>query len=252
MAKADGKTPAKAGEALRRDLLQAALQHVPFDGWSEAALRHAAKDLEIDPALAANAYPGGGAELVAAYSEEIDRRTLEELEKLPLDEMKVREKIHAGVMTRLELLEPDIEAVRRGLSFLALPHNAPLATRLLYRTVDSLWYAAGDRATDYNFYTKRALLAGVYSSTLLFWLNDSSEGHAATHDFLDRRISEVLKIGGRLGKGVGRLMDLPDRLADRISRGPLRGAAQGGPLSGLRDGLRGGMRGGTPRGGRSR
>lgn len=242
MAKADKGKTAKAGEALRQDLLHAALQHVAFDGWGEAALRQAAKDLDVDPALAANAFPGGGRELIAAYSEEIDRRTLEALEKLPLGEMKVREKIHAGVMTRLELLEPDIEAVRRGLSFLALPHNAPLATRLLYRTVDSLWYAAGDRATDYNFYTKRALLAGVYSSTLLFWLNDTSEEHAATHDFLDRRISEVLKIGGRIGKSVGRLMDLPDRLADRLAQGKARGPRGG--LQGFRDGLRGGLRGG--------
>lgn len=235
MPKADGRKPAKAGEALRRDLLQAALQHVPFDGWSETALRHAARDLEVDPALAANAFPGGGAELIAAYSAEIDRRTLEALEKLPLDEMKVRERIHAGVMTRLELQEPDKEAVRRGLSFLALPYNAPLAAKLLYRAVDALWYAAGDRATDYNFYTKRALLAGVYSSTVLYWLNDGSEGHTATRDFLDRRISEVLKIGGRLGKGIGGLMDLPDRLAERMSRGLSRG-----PRGGLRGGLRGG------------
>ena len=252
MPKADPETEAgeaRAGEALRRDLLGAALQHVPFDGWSEAALRHAAKDLELDSALALNAFPGGASELIAFYSEEIDRRTLEALEEMPLEEMKVREKIHAGVMTRLELLEPDIEAVRRGLSFLALPFNAPLATRLLYRTVDSLWYAAGDRATDYNFYTKRALLAGVYSSTLLFWLNDSSEEHAATHDFLDRRISEVLKVGGRLGKNMSRLMDLPDRLAERMAQGPGLRPGKGrsplgrGPLSGLRDGLRGGLRG---------
>ena len=143
MPKVDPETAAPesgAVEALRRDLLGAVLQHVPFDGWSEAALRHAAKDLEIDPALAANAFPGGPCELIAFYSEEIDRRTLIALEAMPLDDMKVRDKIHAGVMTRLELLEPDIEAVRRGLSFLAVPFNAPLATRLLYRTVDSLWY----------------------------------------------------------------------------------------------------------------
>lgn len=240
MPKAKGGPKAKTGEALRQDLLAAALDHVAFDGWSEAAIRSAAKDLDIDPALAANAFPGGGGELIAFYSAEIDRRTLEALEKLPLEEMKVREKIHAGVMTRLELLEPDKEAVRRGLSFLALPFNAPLAAKLLYRTVDALWYAAGDRATDYNFYTKRGLLAGVYSSTLLFWLNDSSEDYAATHAFLDRRISEVLKIGGRLGKGMAGLMDLPDRLAERMTRA----GAGGGPLSELREGLRGGLRSG--------
>lgn len=227
MAQSKGEATALTGEALRQELLTAVLPHVGFDGWSEAALRAAAKDLDVDPALAANAFPGGGAELVAAYSAEIDRRTLEALESLPLDEMKVREKIFAGVMTRLELLEPDKEAARRALTFLALPFNAPLAAKLLYRTVDALWYAAGDRATDYNFYSKRALLAGVYSSTLLFWLNDSSEDHAATRAFLERRITEVLKIGGRLGKGMAGLMSLPDRLTARMTQGP-RGPLRGG------------------------
>ncbi|MEX0922716.1 MAG: COQ9 family protein [Rhodovibrionaceae bacterium] len=239
MPKAKGAARKAAGETLRADLLAAALPHVAFDGWSEAVLRSAAKDLDVDPALAANAFPGGGRELIAFYSQEIDRRCLEALEALPLEEMKVRDKIHTGVMTRLELLEPDKEAVRRGLSFLALPHNAPLAAKLLYRTVDALWYAAGDRATDYNFYTKRGLLAGVYSSTLLFWLNDSSADYAATHGFLDRRIAEVLKIGGRLGKGMAGLMNFPDRLAARMTQPGARG-----PLAGLRSGLRGGFRAG--------
>ena len=78
--------------------------------------------------------------------------------------------------------------------------------------MDSIWYAAGDRSTDYNYYTKRLLLAGVYSSTLVFWLNDRSEGGAASWAFLDRRIDEVMKVGGYLGKTVGRLLDLPERL----------------------------------------
>src|SRR3546814_12431444 len=93
---------------------------------------------------------------------------------------------------------------------------------------------AGDRATDYNLYTKRALLAGGYSSTLLYWLNDRSEGFAATWAFLDRRIGEVLKVAGQLGKGVGTALSLPERLVATITqarqgkawrgRGSLRGA----------------------------
>ncbi len=90
------------------------------------------------------------------------------------------------------------------------------------RTVDALWYAAGDRSTDYNYYTKRLLLAGVYSSTLLVWLNDKSEDHGATWAFLERRIDNVLVIGGRLGKGVKGLLDLPDRLAQRLTPGAAR------------------------------
>jgi ubiquinone biosynthesis protein COQ9 len=204
-------------EKLRRDLLQASLPHVPFDGWSPAVLRAAAKDLGVDPALALNAFPGGPAELVEAFSTWADQGMLAELEKRDLAAMKVRERVAAGVRVRLEQTEPHREAVRRALSFCALPRHAPLGLKCLYRTVDAIWYAAGDRATDYNFYSKRLLLSGVFSSTLLFWLNDRSEGYGETWAFLERRIGEVLKVAGRLGKTAKAALDLPDRLARRFT-----------------------------------
>jgi ubiquinone biosynthesis protein COQ9 len=204
--------------ALRLDLLEVALRHVAFDGWSEQALLAGARDLDLSPAEAHNLFPGGARELVEAFSEEIDRRMLEKLEAAPLAEMKVREKIALGVRTRLDLLESYREEVQRGLSFLALPPNVPLATKLTWRTCDLIWYAAGDTATDYNYYTKRSLLAGVYSSTLLYWLSDRSEGREATWDFLERRITDVLKIGGTLGKSIQRALDAPQALFGRRSR----------------------------------
>jgi ubiquinone biosynthesis protein COQ9 len=203
-------------EKLRGELLQASLAHVAFDGWSRTALRAAARDLDIDPVLAFNAFPGGEAELIEAFSTWADHRMLDSLAGRDLAAMKVRERIAAAVRLRLELLEPHREAVRRGLAFFALPPNAADGLKCLYRTVDAIWYAAGDRATDYNFYTKRLLLAGVYSSTLLFWLDDASESREKTWAFLERRIAEVLKVGGRLGKAVSGVLDLPDRLARRI------------------------------------
>jgi ubiquinone biosynthesis protein COQ9 len=209
-------------ETLRHDLLQASLGHVAFDGWSRTTLRAAARDLGVDPALAQNAFPGGEAELVEAFSTWADDRMLDALDKRNLPAMKVRDRITAGVRLRLELLEPHQEAVRRGLAFFALPQNGPLALKCLYRTVDAIWYAAGDRATDYTFYTKRLLLAGVTSSTLLVWLNDGSEGRADTWAFLERRIAEVLQVTGRLGKAVDGALDLPDRIARRFGPRPLR------------------------------
>jgi ubiquinone biosynthesis protein COQ9 len=222
-------------EETRAKLLAAALAHVPFDGWSGRALQAGAADLGLDPALAANAFPGGPAELIEAFSAGIDRRMLVELEARDLKAMKHRQRIATGVRARLELLAPQREAVRRGLSFLALPRNAALGAKCLYRTADAIWHAAGDTSTDYNFYTKRLLLAGVYSATLLFWLNDESEGFAGTWAFLDRRIGEVVKIGGRLGRAVGGLLDLPDRI---LRARPRRGTRPGaGPGAGVRPGL---------------
>ena len=210
-------------EKVREKLLLAALPHVAFDGWSDRALRAGAEDAGLSPAEALNAFPAGPSEALALFSAWADREMLARLEKLDLGTMKVREKVAAGVRLRLEVLAPHKEAVRRGLAVLTLPTNGGQGLKGLHRTVDAIWLMAGDRATDYNYYTKRLLLAGVLSSTTLFWLNDRSEDHAATWAFLERRIDEVLKIGGRLGKTVKSLLDLPDRVM--AARGP-RGFAR--------------------------
>ena len=196
----------------RDSLMLAILPHVAFDGWSQSAIKSGAADAGIEPAVAFNTFPAGPADLMAHFSAWADRRMLETLEKQDVAAMRVSERVAAGVRTRLELLAPHREALRRGLAFLAMPQQATLGLKCLYRTVDAIWYAAGDTSTDYNFYSKRMLLAGVYSSTLLYWLNDKSEDFVDSWAFLDRRIAEVLKIGGRLGKTMKSLMDLPERL----------------------------------------
>jgi ubiquinone biosynthesis protein COQ9 len=132
----------------------------------------------------------------------------------------VRERIAAGVRTRLALLEPHREAVRRALALLALPQNLGLGLRLLYDTVDAVWYAAGDTATDFNFYTKRGLLAGVLAATTLYWLDDRSPGGEQTEAFLQRRLADVMalpKLGARLRERVGWLPD-PFRLMRVVRR----------------------------------
>ena len=205
--------------AQRQELLLAALPHVVFDGWTAGAIRSAADDLGWSPAQAMNAFPGGATELIEAFSDWADRGMLAAFEAAEQSDLRLSDKVAAAVRARLELLEPHKEAVRRGVAFFALPANGPLGLKCLYRTVDAVWYAVGDRSTDYNFYTKRLLLAGVVSSTLLCWLNDRSEGHAETWAFLDRRISQVVRVGGRLGKRMKGLLDLPERLLRRRASG---------------------------------
>ncbi len=199
-------------EKTRESLLLATLPQVTFDGWTQRAIDAGAADAGLDRASALNAFPGGPAEMLEFFGRWADAQMLAELEKRNLAEMRVRDRVATAVQTRLGIIEPHREAVRRGLSLLALPPYGPIALKMLYRTVDAIWYAAGDSSTDYNFYTKRMLLAGVYSSTLLYWLNDSSEDYAESWAFLERRISEVLKIGGRLGKTMKGLLDFPERV----------------------------------------
>ena len=181
-------------EGTRRRLLDATLPHVPFDGWTGTALMAGAREIGLSPAEVANVFPGGPIEMIEFMSTEADQRMLEALEREDPAALKVRERVALGVRRRLELYAADREAVRRALSVLALPQNGPLALRLLYRTVDAIWYAAGDTATDFNFYTKRALLAGVYGATVLAWLDDRSPGLEETWRFLDRRIAGAMRL----------------------------------------------------------
>lgn len=211
--------------ALRDRLIDAVLMHVPFDGWTRTALMRAAKDVGVDPADADAVFPGSGADMIAWHSKMADRRMLAELEASNLGEMRIRDRIATAVMTRLNQNAADREAVRRGLAILSRPRHAGLALQLLYRTVDDMWFAAGDRSTDWNFYSKRLLLSGVYSSTLLVWLNDQSEDFAETRAFLDRRIENVMQVP----KIKGRIAAVADRVPARFRafrdfRGGMRGA----------------------------
>lgn len=204
--------------ALRETLVDAALPHVPFDGWTMAGLRAGARDAGLDPADVLRAFPGGPVEAVACHSRLADRRMVEALAAMDLAAMRVRDRVAAAVMVRFEQNAADREAIRRGLSLLSLPQNAPLAAKLLYRTVDAIWYACGDTATDFNYYTKRGLLAGVYMASLLYWLDDHSEGFADTRSFLDRRITGIMRIP-KAQAGLGRMLGrLPNPMRYRPSR----------------------------------
>jgi len=198
--------------ALRDRLIAAALDHVPFDGWSRKALERGAGDLGLDPADVLRAFPGGPADAADHFADWSDRRMLAELAKVDLDALKVRERVALGVRLRLEMNGPYREAMRRLLSFLALPPNAPLAARMTWRTCDHIWHAAGDRAADFNHYTKRGLLAPVYTSTILYWLSDTSDGFADTWGYLDRRLADVLKIPMYKAKAQQALGRLPSPL----------------------------------------
>jgi ubiquinone biosynthesis protein COQ9 len=204
-------------EARREMLLDAALGHVAFDGWTETSLRRAATESGFSAGEMLDAFPGGATEALDLFMALADRRMLEALASRDLSVMKVRERVQLAVRLRLEQALPHREAVRRGVAALALPQNAALGFKSLYRTVDAIWFAIGDTSTDWNFYTKRAILAGVYAATLLYWLDDRSEGQERSWDFLARRLNDALRVPRALGQSVDRLRGL---LSD--VPGPLR------------------------------
>ncbi len=182
-----------AGEGLRDRVLDAVLFNAAFDGWGPSGVRAAVRDGAITAGEAALAFPGGAPHMIEYHSLRADRRLVEELERRGVASLKIRERITLAIRVRLEQNAAHREAIRRALAILAMPLHAPLAARLLYRTVDAMWYATGDRSADFSFYTKRATLSAVYSATVLYWLNDRSEGSSATWAFLDRRIEDVMR-----------------------------------------------------------
>ena len=194
----------------REALVLAAAANAAFDGWTVTAIRAGAREIGLEPADALALLPGGEGELLQAFSEWADRQMLAHLADLPLDAMKIRDRIAAAVRARIEVLAPYREAVRRGSAVLALPHMAPTGARLVWRTVDAIWYAVGDTSTDVSYYTRRALLAGVYSSTLVYWMNDRSPGHGDSWSFLDRRIGDVMRIPQLRRHAENLLKRLPD------------------------------------------
>jgi len=182
-----------ANEASKSAILNAALPLAAEDGFNDAVLARAGREAGVGAEMMLHLFPDGASSLVARFSERCDAQMEQSLARQDLAAMKVRERIASAVLARLDALRPNKEAARRACAFLMLPPNAALGMRLVYQTVDAMWRAVGDTSTDFNFYTKRAILGGVYSSTLLRWFNDGSGDEGDTRVFLDARIENVMQ-----------------------------------------------------------
>lgn len=211
----------EAGSPIDDRILDAALMHVPFDGWSEAAFRAAAADAGVPLAEARTLFPRGAVDMALAFHARADREMAERLGAEDLSAMRFRDRVAHAVRVRLEIVEPHKEAVRRGVTLFALPMHAADGTRALWGTADAIWTSLGDPSRDLNWYTKRATLSGVYSATVLYWLGDQSAGHMATWAFLDRRVDDVMRFESvkkrvRENRFLAPLMAGPDWLAKRV------------------------------------
>lgn len=207
-------------EKTKAQLLEAALVHVAFDGWSEVSFQAAIRDAEVSATVARAICPRGAVDLAVAYHEQGDVLMLERLATEDVSGMKFRDRVAAMVRFRLEAVT-DKEAVRRGATLFALPVYAADGAKLVWGTADKIWTSLGDTSDDLNWYTKRATLSGVYSSTVLYWLGDDDPSHAATWAFLDRRIEDVMRVEKLKSKVrenpvLSRVMAGPAWLATRI------------------------------------
>lgn len=187
-------------DPIRNKILAAALPDVAFDGWTLDVLERAAFQAGYESSMAHSVFPGGVDDAIAWFSHWADEAMLKALKGGNAPAVRVRDLVAQAVWARFTVLGPHKEAVRLAMAWWARPFRKVAAARALWATADEIWIFAGDKATDYNRYTKRSLLCGVLASTTLYWLNDASQDHEDSRDFLDRRIENVLVIGKIVGK----------------------------------------------------
>lgn len=202
-------------------LIDAALVHVAFDGWSDESFRAAAADAGIPLDEARAVAPRGGLDLAVGFHRRADRALFSRLREEDLTDLRYRDRVAHAVCLRLELVAPWREAVRRAAALFALPQHAPVGAALVWETADTIWRALGDTADDVNWYTKRATLSVVHATAVLYWLGDDSPDGSRTRAFVDRRIDDVMRIEGAKARIAGapalkRLMSGPLSVLGRI------------------------------------
>ena len=201
-------------DELRLSLAPEIARSAVFDGWTEEALKQAAALAGVDSAVARLAFPRGAMDMIGAWIDSTDARMLAHFADGHLSTLKVRDRIRTLLQFRLDALVGMEEALRRALAIQAMPQNLARTLKTGWHSADLMWRLAGDTATDYNHYTKRALLCGIYTATLAVFVDDESEDKAETRAFLDRRIENVMQfekakaqlLGNRQGFDVARFL----------------------------------------------
>ncbi|MDR2831722.1 MAG: COQ9 family protein [Rickettsiales bacterium] len=166
---------------------------IPFEGISDETLLKVCTDLNLASSFCK--FQNGIYSALEYIAEDLNNLMETELKNSNLEAMRVRERIKLAVQIRLSnyIKLPNYrEFLKNILSFSVLPKNTYFSSKLLYKTVSAIWYGIHDQSTDFNYYTKRAILAGVYLSTILFFINDYSKDFADTLLFLDKRINNVM------------------------------------------------------------
>lgn len=219
---------------IRDEILLAILPNVAFDGWTERVLKDGVRDAGFPDAMAFRAFPGGIPEIIRHWSDYGDRRLREDMSALDLAGIQLGDRLATAIRLRISVYAPHKESVRRTIAHLVLPTNAGTAARNLARTVNAIWYAAGDRSADVSYYTRRAILLPVYVAAILYWLDDESEGAIETWQFVARRIDDVMRVP-KIQKTLQAPVDAlagPVRLAKQaagwvLARRPIAGTGRG-------------------------
>ncbi|XP_037264774.1 ubiquinone biosynthesis protein COQ9, mitochondrial [Falco biarmicus] len=188
-------------EQLQHRILTAALEFVPEHGWTAEAIAEGAKTLGLS-AAAAGMFHSDGGELILHFVSQCNTKLTELLEQeqkqVQLGEAEKKSTdqfLRDAVEARLRMLIPYIDKWPQALSILLLPHNIPSSLNLLTSMIDDIWQYAGDQSTDFNWYTRRAVLTGIYNTTELVMMQDSSPDFEETWRFLENRVADAMNMG---------------------------------------------------------
>ena len=177
------------GDRMEQSVLDAAVRLAPALGWNSRMVRRACAENGLSLGDEELLLPNGARDLAALLSRRHDDRALAVLGEVDAKSLKMRERIARAVSARMEAGAADLEATRRCAAFLALPTNADLGLKLAWETADHLWRWAGDTATDWNHYSKRAILSGILIPALTMrWF----DGRDAAEAFVAARIENVM------------------------------------------------------------
>ncbi|WP_135077182.1 COQ9 family protein [Terasakiella sp. SH-1] len=197
---------------IKDEILLATLPNVVFDGWTDRALEDGAVEAGYDASMAVRAFPYGMNDVLAHFATYINRQMAEKLEGIDLENMGIGHRLETAMRIRLEIEAPYREAVRKAMSHYALPQHAPEGIKVVWDAVDEMWWCCGDESVDFNFYTKRASLAAVYSATMVYWLNDESDGAEETILFYRRRLMDVISAVKTRKNIFGKIEDMVCKL----------------------------------------
>ena len=207
-------------KSINENLVLGMLENVPFDGWNWEALYKSAEELKLysknldehDKKQLRSLFKNDLVETIKIFNDYLDKNMLEKFVKSKHNIKKTHEKIRHLILSRLDSALEHKESIRSSIGLMSLPQNSKNSFLMLYKTCDKIWRASGDESTDFSFYTKRIILSGVYSTTLLFWINDETNELKNTEDFLDRRLKDVSKIGKIKDRG-GKILNKEQGLA---------------------------------------
>jgi len=177
----------------RDQILTQALRLAPFDGWTDMMLRDAVRKTDLPTGSAALYFPGGVLDLLQYWSDQTVAHVEAEIADRGLSNMRIRDRVTEGIIIAMEATGSHEAAMRRALSRLALPDALGHAPRQMWAMADAIWHSIGDTSTDFNHYSKRMILSGVLSTSLVAWLNDKSADKSQARAFIDRRIDNVMQ-----------------------------------------------------------